>query len=90
MQYQLCPRCKFRAPTNKTLCGTCGYSFVVTKKANVVAEPAPLFSNSLRQVQAAQSTIGSGGNFWRNLFGMEPAPAEAGDGRVDEPALSES
>ncbi|MBY0359436.1 MAG: hypothetical protein K2W82_15645 [Candidatus Obscuribacterales bacterium] len=76
MQFQLCPRCKFRAPANKAVCSTCGYSFAAARRKAAAAEkqpealPPPI--SNLRRVQADNSTLSTPTSIWRNFLGLNP------------------
>lgn len=75
MQYILCPRCKFRVPHTKHICGTCGY---VIASAPGTKKDAADYS----AVAKPQS-----GGFWARFFGLETQQDEHKEPGHEEPAL---
>lgn len=79
MQYLLCPRCKFRVPSNRQLCSTCG------NKIAAVNAPRAVNSDQLASTDVAQKQ-----GFWHQWLGLAGTEQEHKDSGHDGPALGET
>jgi len=72
MQYFLCPRCKFKVPTNRRVCQTCGYELPKT---------APSVSES------ETGSVSKKGSVWARVLGYSQQGGKTAEAH-EKPALS--
>ncbi|MBY0551556.1 MAG: hypothetical protein K2W95_30015 [Candidatus Obscuribacterales bacterium] len=68
MQYQICPRCKFKVSASKQMCSTCGMQITASRRTAEPVAPAKKLQTTVTRGESQPSN-----SFWRNFFGIAPS-----------------